>query len=93
VTARELVLAISTRPIGLGRDAAPIVERGLFDGVTARCRSFKRGSWLITAELPTETEALAALLAQCIAECEVQPHEISKYCPLFDGQSVTLFGG
>lgn len=93
MTARELVQAISMRPIGLGRDAAPIVERGLFDGMTARCRSFRRGMWLITAELPTETEALTALLAKCIAECEVQQHEISKYCPLFLGQRVTLFGG
>jgi hypothetical protein len=91
VTARDCVLAISMRPIGLGRDAAPIVERGLFDGVTARCRSFRRGVWLVTAELPSEAEALNELLRLCIAECAVDRHEISKYCPLFDGQRVTLF--
>lgn len=93
MTARELVRCIALRPIGAGRDAAPLVERGLFQGFTARCRSFRRGAWLVTAEHETEAEALAALLVQCIAEGSVQRHEVTKYCPLFDGQHMTLFGG
>ncbi len=93
MTARELVHWIALRPIGPGRDAAPQVQRGLFQGYTAKCRSFRRGAWLVTAEHETKAEALAALLAQCIAESEVQQHEISRHCPLFDGQRVTLFEG
>lgn len=93
MTTRECVQAIKLRNIGPGRDAAPVVERGLFDGYIAKCRSCKRGEWLISFECPTKTRALNALWQQCLEETHYDPHEDSRYCPLFDGQPATLFGG
>ena len=93
MTAQDYRRIISLRRIGTGRDAAPVLQRGLCGGYTASCRSTSRGSWLESAEYPSETEALGALLALCIAEGSIQRHEVKRHCPLFDGRPATLFGG
>jgi hypothetical protein len=84
---------IARRGIGYGRDAAPLTERGLFGGWTARCKSAKRGEWLASGERDSEVEALLALWTLCAAEGGVE-RGLGMYrdCPLFETQE-RIFGG